>query len=120
LSLFLWFEILHRVVIGQCLTILYIRALNPIGQVPTLIDGQNTIAQSMAIMEYLEEKYKSKGHPLLPADLYKRAEVRQICEVFIALFCCYCVVFDLFQHALFLFADCNFMWFNLSFFSIKV
>ncbi|KAG6605334.1 hypothetical protein SDJN02_02086 [Cucurbita argyrosperma subsp. argyrosperma] len=45
--------------------------LNPIGYVPTLVDGDIVIADSFAILMYLEEKYPQ--HPLLPIDLSKRA-----------------------------------------------
>ncbi|KAK9076946.1 hypothetical protein SSX86_005281 [Deinandra increscens subsp. villosa] len=45
--------------------------LNPIGYVPALVDGDIMIADSFAIIMYLEEKYPQ--HPLLPRDLQKRA-----------------------------------------------
>ncbi|KAL8264971.1 hypothetical protein R6Q59_023101 [Mikania micrantha] len=45
--------------------------LNPIGYVPALVDGDIVIADSFAIMMYLEEKYPQ--HPLLPGDIEKRA-----------------------------------------------
>lgn len=59
-------------------------ALNPQGLVPTLIDDAQPLTQSLAIMEYLEEKYPSP--PLLPKDLPGRARVRSIslviaCEI---------------------------------------
>lgn len=54
------------------------RNLNPMGGVPTLQHKGRVIAQTMAILEYLEECFPQK--PLLPADLYERALVRQICE----------------------------------------
>ncbi|MBI3376109.1 MAG: maleylacetoacetate isomerase [Betaproteobacteria bacterium] len=58
--------------------------LNPQGLVPTLIDDARRLTQSLAIMEYLEEKYPSP--PLLPRDLFGRARVRSIslliaCEI---------------------------------------
>jgi maleylacetoacetate isomerase len=43
-----------------------------------VIDGQS-IAESMAILEYLEDTRKEK--PLLPKDPSKRAIVRQLCEI---------------------------------------
>jgi maleylpyruvate isomerase len=50
--------------------------LNPQKMVPTLIDGETAISQSLAIIEYLEERYP---HPaLLPSDILARAYVRQI------------------------------------------
>uniref|UniRef100_A0A164VGN6 glutathione transferase n=1 Tax=Daucus carota subsp. sativus TaxID=79200 RepID=A0A164VGN6_DAUCS len=45
--------------------------LNPMGYVPALVDGDITIADSFAIIMYLEEKYPQ--HPLLPDDLVTRA-----------------------------------------------
>jgi maleylpyruvate isomerase len=62
------------------------RALNASAQVPLLIldedapDGRPlAIAQSMAILEYLEERYPSP--PLLPARLWARARARQLAEI---------------------------------------
>lgn len=54
-------------------------AVNPQGLVPTLVDGEVTIAQSLAILEYLEERYPEP--PLLPADLAARAYVRSLCGI---------------------------------------
>ena len=42
------------------------RKLNPTALVPTLIDGDAVIGQSLAIIEYLEETHPQT--PLLPAD----------------------------------------------------
>ena len=55
------------------------RALNPMRELPVLlVDGQ-PLAQSVAILEYLEETYPSP--PLLPTDAVDRARVRQMVEV---------------------------------------
>lgn len=55
------------------------RSLNPQGLVPTLIDDGVSIIQSIAILEYLEEKY---SHPrLLPEDTKLRALTRQMCQL---------------------------------------
>ncbi|XP_076952526.1 glutathione S-transferase zeta class-like isoform X2 [Bidens hawaiensis] len=45
--------------------------VNPVGYVPALVDGDIVIADSFAIIMYLEEKYPQR--PLLPRDLEKRA-----------------------------------------------
>ncbi|PHU10179.1 Glutathione S-transferase Z1, partial [Capsicum chinense] len=45
--------------------------LNPLGYVPTLVDGDAVIADSFAIIMYLEEKYPLQA--LLPQDCQKRA-----------------------------------------------
>jgi maleylpyruvate isomerase len=50
--------------------------LNPQKMVPTLIDGESSISQSLAIIEYLEERYPQGA--LLPTDALARAYVRQI------------------------------------------
>jgi maleylpyruvate isomerase len=60
------------------------RALNPLSQVPVLvIDGPpgppRTLTQSMAILEYLEERFPAP--PLLPADPWLRARARQLAEL---------------------------------------
>ena len=52
------------------------RAINPQMVVPTLIDGDVKLFQSLAILEYLEEKFPEP--PLLPADAQARAWVRGI------------------------------------------
>ncbi|XP_027225769.2 probable maleylacetoacetate isomerase 2 isoform X1 [Penaeus vannamei] len=55
------------------------KKLNPLGQVPALIVDENTLTQSISILEYLEEAFPQK--PLLPKDLFKRAKVREVCEI---------------------------------------
>jgi maleylpyruvate isomerase len=52
------------------------RAVNPSALVPALQDGDATITQSMAILEYLEETHPAV--PLLPADALGRARVRSL------------------------------------------
>lgn len=49
--------------------------LNPFGQLPVLEDGPFVIAESMAILEYLEERHPDP--PLLPSDTAARATARQ-------------------------------------------
>jgi len=58
------------------------KAINPQMVVPTLIDGRAKLTQSLAILEYLEEKYPKP--PLLPADLLSRAWVRALALVNVA------------------------------------
>jgi maleylpyruvate isomerase len=60
------------------------RATNPQGLVPTLADDRGTFTQSLAIIEYLEERYPEP--PLLPETPEARARVRAIalsiaCEI---------------------------------------
>lgn len=60
------------------------RAHNAMAQVPTLEiledDGtRRALAQSLPILEYLEERFPDV--PLLPADAYGRARVRMIAEI---------------------------------------
>jgi maleylacetoacetate isomerase len=50
------------------------KATNPQAVVPTLFDGDAKLFQSLAILEYLEEKYPKP--PILPADPLARAWVR--------------------------------------------
>ncbi|ENX41188.1 maleylacetoacetate isomerase [Acinetobacter sp. NIPH 2100] len=54
------------------------RALNPSQFVPTLIDQDQPLLQSLSILEYLEERYPTK--PLLPKDLIERAKVRAFAQ----------------------------------------
>jgi maleylpyruvate isomerase len=60
------------------------KAINPQGLVPTLDDGGQILTQSLAIIEYLEERYPEP--PLLPTDSADRARVRSMaliiaCEI---------------------------------------
>jgi maleylacetoacetate isomerase len=50
------------------------KATNPQAVVPTLFDGNAKLFQSVAILEYLEEKYPKP--PILPTDPLARAWVR--------------------------------------------
>src|SRR5690606_19107823 len=54
-------------------------ALNPTGLVPTLVDGDFALGQSMAILEYLEETHPQPA--LLPTDAKGRARVRAIAQL---------------------------------------
>jgi maleylpyruvate isomerase len=54
------------------------RALNAQGLVPTLADERGTFTQSLAIIEYLDERYPEP--PLLPPQAAARARVRAIAQ----------------------------------------
>ncbi|CAN5221940.1 maleylacetoacetate isomerase [soil metagenome] len=60
---------------GQHLTAEY-AAINPEKLVPALQDGETLISQSLAILEYLEERHPEP--PLLPRDAASRATVRSL------------------------------------------
>ncbi len=55
------------------------KEVNPQGSVPTLIDDGFTITQSLAILEYLDEKYPEK--PFYPKGLEQKTLVRQISDI---------------------------------------
>jgi maleylpyruvate isomerase len=60
------------------------RAINPMGQVPTLeiVEDDGTrrhLQQSLAILEYLDERWPDP--PLLPADPFLRARTRALAEI---------------------------------------
>jgi maleylacetoacetate isomerase len=50
------------------------RTLNPQGTVPTYTDNEICLTQSLAILEYLEERYP--GPTFLPGDAVMRARAR--------------------------------------------
>lgn len=62
---------------GQQFTAEY-KSLNPQGLVPTLVDDEKAISQSVAILEYLEEKFPTPA--LLPKDIYDKAVVRSMLQ----------------------------------------
>jgi maleylacetoacetate isomerase len=55
------------------------RQINPSALVPTYQDERITLTQSMAIIEYLDERYPAV--PLLPTDLPGRARVRELAQI---------------------------------------
>jgi maleylpyruvate isomerase len=55
------------------------KALNPQGLVPALVDGDHVLTQSVAIIEWLEERYPTPA--LLPADVDDRAHVRALAAI---------------------------------------
>ncbi|HVT62792.1 MAG TPA: maleylacetoacetate isomerase [Legionellaceae bacterium] len=54
----------------------YYQHYNPQALIPTLIDAQHHLTQSLAIIEYLDESYPSP--PLLPASPVERAQTRAL------------------------------------------
>lgn len=55
------------------------REINPQGLLPTLIDRNAIVSQSMAIMEYLEEAYPEPS--LMPLHYLARARVRTLANI---------------------------------------
>ena len=55
------------------------RAINPQSLVPSLQDGDKTLTQSLAILEYLEETHPQP--PLLPPTPLERARVRALGQI---------------------------------------
>lgn len=52
------------------------KAKSPMGKVPCLETPQGFLSETAAILEYLEEAHPNP--PLLPADVYARAKVREL------------------------------------------
>jgi glutathione S-transferase len=56
-------------------------SINPRGRVPAIVDGDVTLYESAAILEYLEEAYSRHGSPLFLDTTWDRALVRRlVCE----------------------------------------
>lgn len=55
------------------------RRRNPLGRVPVLVDGDVVLTQSLAILEYLDERYPEP--PLLPREPADRARVRALAQI---------------------------------------
>ena len=55
------------------------KSINPQALVPLLVDGDFTLAQSLAIIEYLDETHPEPA--LLPADIKQRAWVRSVAQI---------------------------------------
>ncbi len=55
------------------------KKLNAQSLVPTLVDDGKVIGQSIAILEYLEEKYTDTSFQ--PTDLHEKAKMRQLCQI---------------------------------------
>jgi len=54
-----------------------VRAVNPAGKVPVLVDGDLVVWDSLAIVEYVAEKYPDRG--VWPAARDARARARSVC-----------------------------------------
>ena len=54
-------------------------AKNPQGLVPALLDGGRLYTQSLAMLEYLDERYPAP--PLMPRDIEERAYVRALSQI---------------------------------------
>lgn len=53
--------------------------LSPLGKVPALVIDGKPFAESVAILEFLEEQYPER--PLLPDSPFQRAKVREAVEI---------------------------------------
>jgi maleylacetoacetate isomerase len=58
------------------------RALNPQGRVPLLVDGEFRVAQSLAILDYLEAKFPQPA--LVPANSAARARMLSFCHAIVS------------------------------------
>jgi glutathione S-transferase len=56
-------------------------AINPLARFPVLVDGDTRIVESMAILEYLEDRF-DVAPALRPEDIYHRALGRSIVSAF--------------------------------------
>jgi glutathione S-transferase len=54
-----------------------VSAVNPVGKVPVLVDGELAVWDSLAIAEYLNESFPHKE--LWPSDANARARARSVC-----------------------------------------
>ncbi|MDB4982169.1 MAG: gst [Myxococcales bacterium] len=54
-----------------------VRALSPAGMVPVLVDGDVVVWDSLAIVEYVAERFPDRG--VWPAERVARARARSIC-----------------------------------------
>jgi glutathione S-transferase len=62
---------------GDLKTPEYLR-LNPRGKVPAIAENGFSLFESNAIVEYLDEKYRDSGKPLLPGSVTQRALTRRV------------------------------------------
>ena len=52
------------------------RVINPRGKVPAIVDDDFRLAESAAIVEYLDDAYPDSGQPLFPREVRARAKAR--------------------------------------------
>jgi len=55
-------------------------AINPHGKVPSIVDDGFALYESVAIVEYLEQRYPDSGQPLLPRDVRGAAVARRVMQ----------------------------------------
>jgi glutathione S-transferase len=67
----------HRIALFQPESKRMLLRFSPAGRAPVLIDGELTVHDSMAIMEYANERYGAGK--LLPESVEARARVRAVC-----------------------------------------
>jgi len=53
-------------------------ARNPRGKIPVLVDGDFSLYESAAILEYLDDAYPAQGRRLFPGDARERAMQRRV------------------------------------------
>jgi glutathione S-transferase len=58
-----------------------ISEITPLGKFPVLVDGDKRVVESIAIIEYLEDRFPAALH-LLPVDHHERAVCRSIVSAF--------------------------------------
>ncbi|XP_076897566.1 glutathione S-transferase T1-like [Bidens hawaiensis] len=72
-------EITIEILKGQQHTPEY-KAINPMCQVPTIVDGDFTLFESHAILIYLSSKYPGVASHWYPSDLIERAKVHSVLD----------------------------------------
>lgn len=55
------------------------KKLNPLARVPTLVDGDFVLSQSLAIIDYLDDKYPQQK--MLPDDIELKAKVNAFAQI---------------------------------------
>lgn len=53
--------------------------LNPIGQVPSFVHNNQTLGQSMAIINYIDQQWSAP--PFFPKDPWRHAQIIEVCEL---------------------------------------